>query len=309
MTRQLPIMTAFGLASAVLYASALSGLSIGLLITYLAQLPLFAAGLWMGVQAAAVAGAVGIVAITFFGGVMPGILFAVSTAVPVAILVMLALRKRTWTDGLDYWYPPGNLLRAAAIWCSALLIVAAIALAAFADGISAVITAFVGRIGDVVAQVTGQEAAPGALEPLAGVLPGVTAWTWMIMTTINGLLAQQIVRRAGKNIRPTPAVSEILVPLSWAAAFGIAVAASYVLTGDLQFVTANLAIILAYPLLFQGLSVVHAALASFGAWTAGYVAFYAVLIIFGWLAFVLVAVGMAEPLLKLRERLPRPKNT
>jgi hypothetical protein len=131
----------------------------------------------------------------------------------------------------------------------------------------------------------------------------------MIMTTINGLLAQQIVRRAGKNIRPTPAVSEILVPLSWAAAFGIAVAASYVLTGDLQFVTANLAIILAYPLLFQGLSVVHAALASFGAWTAGYVAFYAVLIIFGWLAFVLVAVGMAEPLLKLRERLPRPKNT
>lgn len=302
-------MIAFGLASALLYASALSGLSIGLLVTYLSQLPLFVAGLWMGARAAAIAGSVAILAIAFFGGVTPGVLFALATATPVAFLVTLALRKRTWTDGRDYWYPPGNLLRAAALWCSALLVLAAIGLAVFADGISAAVTAFVARIGDVVEQVTGEQVMPGAFEQLAGVLPGVTAWTWMLMTTLNGLLAQQIVRRAGRNIRPTPGMNEIAVPLSWAAAFGMAVAVSYVLTGDLQFVTANLAIILAYPLLLQGLSVVHAALASFGAWTAGYVAFYAVLIVFGWLALAIVALGMAEPVLKLRERLPRPKNT
>jgi uncharacterized protein YybS (DUF2232 family) len=309
MIRQLPIIIAFGLASAVLYASALSGIAIGLLVTYLAQLPLFIVGLSMGTMAVALAGAAGIVALLVIGGTIPGLLFALSTAVPVTILVQLALRVRTWTDGKDYWYPAGNLLRGTSLWCALLLVGAAVGFALFADGIVASVSAFVGHIAEMINQTTGQNTMPTVMNQLSYLLPGITAWSWMLMATVNGLLAQAIVKRVNRNLRPSMSMGEIDIPLSWASLFGVTVALSYVLNGDLGFLTANLAMILAYPLLFQGLSVIHAALASFGAWTAGYIAFYVMLIFFGWLALAVVALGMAEPVFKLRERLTRPKNT
>jgi len=309
MNRQLPIIIAIGLSSAVLYAAALSGLTIGLLVTYLAQLPLFIAGLSMGVRAAALAGAAGVVALTIIGGTMPGVLYALSTALPVALLVTLALRKRVWTDGKEYWYPPGNLLRGTAIWCAALLITAAVVFGVLGDGFRAAVSAFVGRISDVIAQGTGQSASQATIENMAGILPGITSWSWMLMATVNGLLAQALVTRLGKNLRPAFRMAEIDVPLSWAGLFAVAVALAFILPADFGFTMANMAMVLAYPLLFQGLSVVHAAMASFGAWTIGYVAFYVVMIFFGWLSLAIVALGMAEPLLKLRERLTRPKST
>lgn len=309
MNRQLPIIIAIGLSSAVLYAAALSGLAIGLLVTYLAQLPLFIVGLWMGARAAAVAGLAGIVALTIIGGTMPGTLYALSTALPVALLVLLALRKRVWTDGKEYWYPPGNLLRGTSIWCAALMIIAAVVFGMFGDGFRAAVAAFVGRISDVIAQGTGQSASQATIESMVGVLPGITAWSWMLMATVNGLLAQVLVTRMGKNLRPALRMAEIDVPLTWAGLFVVTVALAFILPADLGFTMANMAMVLAYPLLFQGLSVVHAALAGFGAWTIGYVAFYVVMIFFGWLSLAVVALGLAEPVLKLRERLTRPKNT
>ena len=309
MTRQLPIIIAFGLASAVLYASALGGFAVGFLVTYLAQLPLYIVGLSMGVQAAAIAGAAGIIALVVIGGTLPGLLFALTTALPVTILVLFALRKRTWTDGQEYWYPPGNLLRTTALWCAFVLLCATVALALWGAGIRAEISIFGDRLGHIFSQATGQSAPDSALGELAVIFPGLLAWSWMLMATVNGLLAQAIVKRTGRNLRPSFRMSDIHIPLSWGAMFGCAVAVSYVLSGDLQLLSANLAIIFAYPLLLQGLSVVHAGLASINAWTIGYVAFYVVILFLGWLALAVVALGMAEPVLKLRERLARPKNT
>jgi hypothetical protein len=309
MNRQLPIIIAIGLSSAVLYASALSGVAIGLLVTYLAQLPLFVIGLSLGVRAAALAGGAGMIALTVIGGTMPGLLYALSTALPVALLVGLALRKRVWTDGIEYWYPPGNLLLGTAAWCAILVIIAAVVLGVFGIGFQASVASFVSGISEVIAQGTGQSAPAAAIEGMAGVLPGITAWSWMLMATINGLLAQALVTRMGKNLRPGMRMADVNVPLTWASMFGVSVALAFVLPADIGFTVANLAIVLAYPLLLQGLSVVHTAMASYGAWTIGYVAFYVVMIFFGWLSLAVVALGMAEPVLKLRERLMRPKST
>ena len=105
------------------------------------------------------------------------------------------------------------------------------------------------------------------------------------------------------SIRPTP-----IGQVNGAPVLGYVFVTS-LLPADIGFTVANLAIVLAYPLLLQGLSVVHTAMASYGAWTIGYVAFYVVMIFFGWLSLAVVALGMAEPVLKLRERLMRPKST
>ena len=292
----------------MLYAAALTGVAIGLMVTYLAQLPLFIIGLSMGMRAAAIAGAVGIVALTVIGGTMPGLLYALSTALPVMVLVLFALRKRVWTDGKEYWYPPGHLLRTISGWCASLLVATAIVFSVFGNGFEASVILFVNRISEVIGQTTGQQGMPEVIQQMARILPGITAWSWMLMSTVNGLLAQMVVTRMGKNLRPGMAMADIDVPLSWGVPFAAAVALAYVLPADFGFTMASMAMVLAYPLLFQGLSVVHAALANFGAWTMGYVAFYAVMIFFGWLSLAVVALGMAEPVLKLRERLTRPKS-
>ncbi len=309
MNRQLPIIIAIGLSSAVLYASALNGIAVGVLMTYLAQLPLFIAGLAMGIKATAVAGTAGIIALAIIGGHEPGLIYALTTALPVTILVTLALRKRLWTDGQEDWYPPGKLLQGAAVWGGVLLVLAAIVFGSFGNGFHASVAAFVGSLSEGFRQATGQNAPPDALAGIADILPAIGALSWMLMATVNGLLAQMLVTRFGKNLRPGLHMDEIHVPLTWAGLIAAAAALKYVLPGDLGYTMANLAVVLAYPLLFQGLSVVHAAMASVGAWTIGYVAFYVTMLFFGWLALPVVALGLAEPVLKLRERLMRPNNT
>src|SRR5581483_11908465 len=77
-----------GAAAAALYLAVMLGSPGGLILVYLTQLPLFAAGLWLGFAAA---------------------LFAGLNVVPVVILVRQALLARRQDDGTLQWYPPGLL--------------------------------------------------------------------------------------------------------------------------------------------------------------------------------------------------------
>ena len=118
-----------------------------------------------------------------------------------------------------------------------------------------------------------------------------------------------LVQRFGKNLRPGFSMAEIDIPLPWAGLLLGAMVLAFLLPGDLGFTMKSMALVLAFPMFFQGLSVVHAAMASFKVRSIGYVAFYVLMIFFGWLALAVVALGSVEPVLKLRERLMRPKNT
>jgi hypothetical protein len=309
MNRHLPIMIALGVGSAVLYAAALSGSPVGVILAYLAQLPLFAAGLSLGLAGGLIAAGVATAALALFGGLAPGIVFAVTTALPAAVFIALALRKRTWTDGQEYWYPAGHLVRAMAVWSVALLIGAAVAANIFGDGFQAQVKALIESLSASVAEITGQAVAPGAVDRITLFLPGITGWSWMAMVTINGLLAQAIVKRFRKNVRPSFRMSEVEIPVSWCAMFAASAAAGTILPSDIGYTSANLAVMIAYPLFLQGLSVIHAAFSYWNVPTVGYVAFYVVVVVLSWLMFLLVAIGLAEPLIKLRGRLTRPGNT
>ncbi len=117
-----------GALAAALYLAVLTGSPGSLILVYLAQLPLFAAGLWLGVGAAATAALTASVVLLMVGGIIAAALFAGLYAAPVALLVRQALLARNGPGGAIEWYPPGLLTA----WLTALgLAVFAVALLIF----------------------------------------------------------------------------------------------------------------------------------------------------------------------------------
>src|SRR5512134_1769046 len=110
-----------GLVAAALFASAATATAIAGVLFYLAPLPLCLAGLGWGGLAAALSALTGTIVVALAFG--PGIatVFAVSIAVPVAVLTRLALLSRpvTAAEGQQSaaleWYPPGRLVGWAAL--------------------------------------------------------------------------------------------------------------------------------------------------------------------------------------------------
>ena len=287
----------------------MSGGFLGIFLAYVAMVPLFAVGLMFGptaLLAAAASAAVGIIA---FGGLFPGLLYSVSHALPTVLLVGLALRNRTGSDGQVYWYPPGYMLQGLALWSGGGIALIALSLELFAGGFQASIVAFLQAMVEAFQGEGPAMMDAESVSSIAILLPGIVAWSWMIMTTLNGLLAQMIVRRTGRNLRPNPRLADVAVGQRWAAAFAAFALAGMLLPGDLGLSAINIAIVLAYPLFFQGLSVIHALVAHWGLGPLGIGLFYGLLILLSWIALAVIAVGLAEPLVRLRARLAGPQNT
>ncbi len=309
MLRQLPLALASGLGSAVLYAAALSGSFFGIVLAYLAMLPLFAVGLAVGIQPLVVAADTPPPPIAVFGGLWPGILFGLTNALPVTLLVVLALQSRTWSDGKTYWYPAGRLVQMVSLWCAGSIVLAGLGLSVFGSGFETSVVGFIRSMAEALHSqgqpILNADAATG----VAVLLPGIIAWSWMVMSTVNGLIGQSVLRRVGKNLRPTPRLSEVEVGPAWVAGFGVCALAGAALPGDLGFGAVNMAIVLAYPLFFQGLSVAHALFAHWGLGPLVIGLFYGVMVLLSWTALAVIALGLAEPLVRLRVRLADRKNT
>ncbi len=309
MFRQLPLALAAGLGSALLYAAALGGSFFGILLAYLAMLPLFVVGLSFGRLALMLSAGAGAIGVSVFGGVYPGLVYALTHAVPCVVLAGLALRNRTWNDGQTYWYPPGRLLMVTSGWCVALIVVGGVLLSSFGQGYKDSVVTLLQSMADAV---QGQDQAlvqPMAMADMAVILPGLIAWSWMIMATLNGLIGQTITRKLGQALRPSPRLADIEVGQRWIGVFALCVVIAFFVPGDVGFGAANVAIVMAYPLFFQGLSVVHSLLNHWGAGSLGIGLFYVLLIVLGWLAVAVIALGLAEPLINLRTRFAGRQNT
>src|SRR5712672_2601953 len=120
------IAVAAGCASALMFASIISGALISLLLFYLAPLPLMVAALGWGPLGATIGGIVAAIGLGAIFGLPYCIAFAVSVALPAWWLGHLALLGRPKTSGVSpgngaapvapdlEWYPVGRIL----LWVS-----------------------------------------------------------------------------------------------------------------------------------------------------------------------------------------------
>jgi hypothetical protein len=215
--------------------------------------------------------------------------------------VQRALLWRSDEGGRVWYYPAGRL----AMWLAGLG-VAAVAAAAlwFADRPGGL----PGAAQELIAASLGRsfELSEEAQRRIAGWFPGFAALSWLLMVTLNGVLAQGALARFGWNRRPSPDIAELELPRWAPAALAAAILAALAAPGMLGDVGVNVWPALALPFVFVGLAVVHALARRFAARGPMLMAFYVVLIVFGWPIPLVAALGFLEQWLGLRQRFALP---
>ncbi len=293
-----------GLISAFFYLSVMFGGMGALILGYLAPLPLFLAGLWLGAPAVTVAGLAGAAAVLLgtSGSMLVALSYLVTGAAPAILVVRQSLLARSREDGTLEWYPPGRVLMGLTGMGVAALLAAVILTLGQPGGLEGLMRQTLARVVEPAFRMQGQQAPDPEAFWIAAVLPGLVAVSWLVMTIVNAVLAQGALMRFGRNRRPAMRLTELELPNWLAPLFAVSVAAASVLPGTVGFLAVNLALILAVPFAFAGLSVVHVFASSRSARTLILVGFYMMLFLFGWPILLLVGLGMIEQWIGLRRR-------
>ena len=304
-----------GVLSALLLAStgplvAAALLPLAMISANLAQLPLLLVGFGLGVSASIKAGLVAIVVSAFFADLIYGAIFAAFVAVPAVLLTGVFLTARPAPGGAMAWRP---LDRVAGLLCglTAGAILAAVVLGASLDGgLFGKLTSFAAAIADGLATQYADDPAAvpvlglaNAFVAMAPYAPGILGVSWLLMSAANGALAQTFLRRAGRNVRPSPTFAEFRVPGGLSIAWGVATLAWIVLDGAAKLLAANLALVLIVPFFFAGLAVAHALAARSDLKKFILIGLYGSLAVIGLPVIgVLIAAGLVDDVANLRRR-------
>lgn len=292
-----------GLASIVIYtlSAVLPG---GIILAYFAVMPLYLVGFSMGLTAAAAAGATATIGVLIPGGFSAALIFLFVTALPAVILVRQALLSRKDDQGNLVWYPAGLLVMTLCIIAVVLFSAVSLWLALRPEGLEGNVR----QLAEAMAHMLFGEKAGDIrnlfVERITNVLPSVAVASWLIMNVVNAALAQGLLVRFQRNIRPSPDIVSMELPywFQLAAATAVATAVGLLMSGSIGLYGTNLAIILAIPFFFMGLAVVHALCRNKPGGNIMLVLFYVLLIVFDQLAIIIAALGLIEQWVGLRRR-------
>lgn len=311
MATALPIAVGAGSLSALGFLASLSGLPGALLVVYFASLPLMMAGLTLGPRAVAIAGATGAVLCGLAGNGVVAALFALGNAVPAWLVTRQALLQSPGGAAGDprSWYPPGSILCGLALFAAGILLAAGVAVQLGGEG--GFRAAIAGALDEVFQTMAPDLAATDrtrAVEFMIPVFPGSAGTSWVLMLVINGVLAQGLVARMGRNLRPVTRFVELTLP-QWASwPLVLAAAAALVGSGDLEYLGRNLAMVLATPFFFLGLAVVHVMARRSPLPGVVLAVFYVVVLFSVWSAMAVAGIGLIEQWVGLRRRFAGPSG-
>jgi hypothetical protein len=306
------IAIAAGCASALMFASIISGALISLLLFYLAPLPLMVAALGWGPLAATIGGISAATGLGAIFGLPYCVAFVVTIALPAWWLGHLVLLGRPATIGATAgngaspvapaleWYPVGRILLWISGFAALTTMAALLTLGTDAATIASAMRRGLLRImGPRDAASTGE--AEQWVDALVTIAPAAAAIVAMMTLTLNLWLAARITATSGRLHRPWPDLKSADLPPMTLAALCVAIA--FCFTGGLlaigaQIVTA--ALMMAYA--FTGFAVLHTltlALKSRALWLSGT---YAIVVVFGWPVLAIVVLGLADAVFGIRQR-------
>jgi hypothetical protein len=306
------IAIAAGSASALMFASIVSGALISLLLFYLAPLPLMVAALGWGPLGATIGGIVAAMGLGAIFGLPYCIAFAVTVALPAWWLGHLALLGRPAANGVApgngaspaapvlEWYPVGRIL----VWITgfAALTTMAALLTLGTDG-----AAITGALRRGLLRILGPRdpASTGETEQwidaLVTIAPAAAAIVAMMTLTLNLWLAARITATSGRLHRPWPDLKTADLPPMTLVALCVAIA--FCFAGGLLAILAQIvtaALMMAYAL--TGFAVLHTltlALKSRALWLG---CTYAIMVVFGWPVLAMVVLGLADAIFRFRQR-------
>ncbi|QQP88046.1 DUF2232 domain-containing protein [Skermanella sp. TT6] len=297
-----------GVLSALLYLSVMAGGLGTVILAYLGPLPLLMVGLGLGLRSFLIAGTVAVLAVAVVGGPLFGLSYGLANAVVVAVIVRQSLLARTAPDGTLEWYPPGLLLVVLTGLGLVGLLLAALLTLGDPGGLEGSVRQFLSiAFGDAAAGTAGaEEPLSELIDGFAQVFPGMVVVSWLTMAIINAALAQGVLMRFGRNLRPAMRVAEVELP-NWTPMLLAAAGVLALLGGEgqLGYLALNAAIVLLVPFFFAGLAVVHAFAGGRQARTLLLMVFYFFLLVSGWPIAMVVGLGVIEQWAGLRRRFSR----
>lgn len=295
---------AAGISATLLTLSALSMSLGGVLLSSLAQLPIFLVGLSLGVHAAALAAASSMAVASLMVRLEFGVFFGLAVGVPAVILIRQALLCRM-ESGTLRWYPPAGLFLTA-LGLSIAVMTTALPSALWPNPDQ------LGRARDILESLPaelrgdiGGAPGEGLIRMALAFLPGFLGIGFFFLLAVNASLAQFMLGRFGRTLRPSPALRDLALP-GWFATGAAIAGIGALLPGHAGIVGGNLALLCAVGFVFAGLAVLHAILHDTPARGVLLAIAYAALLLFAPAIIVIAILGIAEPWLKLRERFAGP---
>ncbi len=272
-----------------------------MVFVYLAPLPLLLVGLGLGAKAGAVAGVTGLMIAGLTGGATTAGLYGLLDALPAALVVRQALMQRpTGPAGSVQWYPVGSILGWLTVLGAGIFLTAVLASHAIGEaGIEGSVSTYLDRAFTIMVPALGETERATAVARFTPLFPGFVVASWLVMTAVNGALAQAVLVRMGRGLRPRTALADLKLP-EWMSVLLVASAAVALLgPGELEYIGRNLVIILVVPFFFLGLAVIHAlarhAVPMAILLAVFYFVFYGLLLFTGWAAMMVVAgIGLIE---------------
>ncbi len=312
MTMIVLIALAAGCASALMFASIISGAPISLVLFYLAPLPLMVAALGWGPLSATIGGISVATVLGAIFGLPYCIAFVLTVALPAWWLGHLALLGRPIDNDVPSgngaapvapaveWYPIGRILLWIAGFATLTTMAALLTLGSDADAIT-------GSLKRGLLRVLGPRnaAQPDVTEKWVDALiiiaPAAAAIVTVLTLTLNLWLAGRITATSGRLSRAWPDIKSASLPPMTLVALSVALA--FCFTGGLLAILAQIvssALMLAYAL--TGFAVLHTLTLALKARGLLLSATYAVVVVFGWPVLAMVVLGMADAIFGFRAR-------
>jgi hypothetical protein len=305
------IALAAGCASALMFASIISGALISLVLFYLAPLPLMVAALGWGPIAATIGGIAAASGLGAIFGLPYCIAFAVTVALPAWWLGHLALLGRPLPNATAgngsappapqlEWYPVGRILLWIAGFAALTTIAAMLTLGTDAEVITGALRRGLSRI------LTPRDAtSSGDIErwvaALAIIAPMAATIVAMMTLTLNLWLAGKITATSGRLQRPWPDLKSAELPPMTLVVLSIVLAFCFV--GGLLAMFAQIvatALMMAYAL--TGFAVLHTLTLALKSRVIWLCCAYAVVVTFGWPVLAMIALGLADAIFGIRQR-------
>lgn len=312
------IALAAGSASALMFASIISGALISLVLFYLSPLPLMVTALGWGPLAATIGGIAAASGLGAMFGLPYCMAFALTVALPAWWLGHLALLGRPVANAAPAttpatpvaptleWYPVGRILLWIAAFAALTTMAAMLTLGTDAEAITGTLRRGLLRI------LGPRDAASSAdverwVAALSAIAPPAAAVVSMLTLTLNLWLAGKIAATSGRLHRPWPDLRTAELPPMTLVVLSVALAFCFI--GGLAALFAQIAttaLMMAYA--FTGFAVLHTltlALKSRAIWLS---CTYAIVVVFGWPVLAMVALGLADAVFGFRERYLRSKQ-
>lgn len=311
------IALAAGSASALMFASIISGALISLVLFYLSPLPLMVTALGWGPLAATIGGIAAACGLGAMFGLPYCAAFALTVALPAWWLGHLALLGRPVANAATAagvapaapvleWYPVGRILLWIAAFAALTTMAAMLTLGTDAEAITGTLRRGLLRI------LGPREAASSAdverwVAALSLIAAPAAAIVSMMTLTLNLWLSGKIAATSGRLHRPWPDLKTAELPPMTLVVLSVALAFCFI--GGLAALFAQIAttaLMMAYA--FTGFAVLHTLTLAMKGRAIWLSCTYAIVVVFGWPVLAMVALGLADAVFGFRQRYLRGKQ-